>query len=84
MATQSENAPGLNERFGAVRGYFKDKIGGSHYMPIMRAFDAGLVEHSREIGQWWNARAKLTEQDEPVLARMERVVEILKNAKNAA
>ena len=75
---------GPETRFGAVRGYFKDHVGVKHYMPVFVALDADLSEHSTKIQQWWNSRAAVNDTDLPVIERMERVVELLKNAKAVA
>lgn len=75
---------GPETRFGAVRGYFKDHVGVKHYMPVFVALDESLGEHATKIQQWWNSRAAVNESDLPVIERMERVVELLKNAKAVA
>lgn len=82
--TKQQVHEGPETRFGAVRGYFKDHVGVKHYMPVFTALDAGLAEHAIKIQQWWNSRAAVNESDLPVIARMERVVELLKNAKAVA
>lgn len=75
---------GPETRFGAVRGYFKDHVGVKHYMPVFVALDATLAAHAIKIQQWWNSKAAVTESDLPLIERMERVVEFLKNAKSVA
>lgn len=75
---------GLATRFGAIRGYFLDHVGVKHYTPVFVALDPELAKHTLDIQRWWNSKAALEESDAPVIARMERVVELLKNAKSIA
>lgn len=87
MKRSDKSAPvpeGLSTRFGAVRGYFQDHVDVGAYTPVFCALDPALKDHEADIRKWWNSRAKLEPTDEPVLARMERVVELLKNAKAVA
>lgn len=87
MTSQRKPAPitpGLATRFGAVRGYFIDRVGVKHYMPVFVAIEPELAEHATLIQQWWNAKRAVLMEHEPVIARMERVVEVLKNAKSLA
>lgn len=84
MKASKSPLEGPATRFGAVRGYFKDHVGVKHYMPVFVALDATLGEHAIKIQQWWNSKAAVTTDDLPVITRMERVVEVLKNAKSLA
>lgn len=87
MSTSVNPAPteaGMATRFGAVRGYFIDHVGVKYYMPVFIAIDASLEEHATSIQQWWNSKGSPEDSDAPVIARMERVVEVLKNAKTIA
>lgn len=83
-ATKQQVPEGPETRFGAVRGYFKDHVGVKHYMPVFVALDSDLADHAVKIQQWWNSRSAVTTEDLPVIERMERVVEVLKNAKAVA
>ena len=82
MSRTKSITPGLATRFGVVRGYFIDH-GVKQYMPVFSAIDADLDAHADVIRLWWNSRAALEQQHEPILRRMERVVEVLRNAKAA-
>jgi hypothetical protein len=85
--TSVKSAPaqeGLATRFGAIRGYFIDHVGVKHYGPVFVALDGELAKHTLSIQRWWNSKAVITDADAPVIARMERVVELLKNAKSIA
>lgn len=87
MSKTVNHAPapeGLATRFGAIRGYFLDHVGVKHYTPVFEAIDPELSAHTNAIRQWWNAKAAITPGDEHIIARMERVVEVLKNAKAVA
>lgn len=76
--------PGLATRFGAVRGYFLDHVGVHNYMAVFTALDPALTAHAELIQQWWNSRRAVLPEHEPVIARMEGVVELVKNARNLA
>lgn len=77
---QGPNAePGLATRFGAVQGYFIDKLNVRFYMPVFIALAPELADHSELIAMFWNRRTPVRPEHEAILARMERVVEVIKN-----
>jgi hypothetical protein len=53
-------------------------------MPVFIALEPSLAEHTETINRLWNRKAAFTVEMEPIIARMERVVELLKNAKAVA
>ena len=75
---------GLATRFGAVQGYFVDHVNVRQYMPVFIALEPSLAEHTETINRLWNRKAAFSVEMEPIIARMERVVEVLKNAKAVA
>lgn len=78
--TSPEVTHGIATRFALVRGYLLDRADVKMYMPVLTAIDPELKKYEEEIRRWWNSRAALTKKDEHIVARMERVVEVLKNA----
>lgn len=82
--TSPEATHGIATRFALVRGYLLDRVGVKQYTPVLIAIDPELKKYEDEIRRWWNSRAALTKKDEHIVARLERVVEILKNAKEVA
>lgn len=80
----SKNAtPGPETRFALVRAWIIDH-GVHNYMPVLTAIDPALGEHADRIRNLWNSRSRVKEEDIPMLERMEKVVEHIKNATNAA
>ena len=70
----------LNTRFAMVRVWLIDR-GVRNYISVFRACDPDITqEEADRISYWWKAHTRLEIADEPLLARLEGIVEHLKRA----
>jgi hypothetical protein len=78
--TKQPPIEGPATRFGAVRGFLIDR-GARNYLSVFAALGERFTDKEADrIAALWNARARIDDYDMPLLVRMERAIERLRNA----
>lgn len=71
---------GPTTRLGFVRGYLLDR-GVRNYQSVFAAHGVQFTQAEADrIADIWNARTRVLETDLPLIERMERVINVIRNA----
>ena len=80
MENTATSSPGLETRFALVRAFLRDRRATNYFSAFAAANLTFSEDDEERVRNLWNSRVSVCPDDEPLIARMERVVEFLKSA----